>query len=88
MRKPKEIDVASRMQNMVQICAQNACFWTNLLVHFDFCTNSFGALDVESPHRWGHILCLQPSGAALHMVGVCSQGVDVCSVTGPGAFAS
>ena len=32
MRKPSEMYVALRMHNMMQICAQNACFATKL--HF------------------------------------------------------
>ena len=49
MRKSSEMYVASRQQNMVQICAWNTCFATKL--HFDsFCSNSFWALCVESPH--------------------------------------
>ena len=42
MRKPSEMYVASRMQNMMQIRAWNTCFSN--------CCNSCGALGVESPH--------------------------------------
>ena len=48
MRKPSEMYIASRMQNMVQVCKKNAYFVTNLVLHFKKC--SFGALGVESPN--------------------------------------
>ena len=49
MRKPSEMYVASRMQDMVQIHAWNACFATKLHVVFLFRNNSFGALGVGAP---------------------------------------
>ena len=49
MRKPSEMYVAPRMQNMVQIHAHNACFASKLDFASFCCNNSFGALGVESP---------------------------------------
>ena len=48
MRKPFELYVASRIQIMVQIRSRDVCFATKL--HYYFCSNSFGARGVESPH--------------------------------------
>ena len=47
MREPSEMHTASRMQNLVQIRAQNAYFVTKVFVRFVFVT--FRALGVESP---------------------------------------
>ena len=47
MRNPSEMYIASCMQNMVQICVQNACFAAIFIYFFK---NYFGALGVESPH--------------------------------------
>ena len=54
MRKSIEMCVVSRMKNMMQICARNACFATKLNFPCFCCNNYFGALGVESPHggRW------------------------------------
>ena len=65
MRKPLEMYIASRMQNMVQIRARSVGFTTKLL--FDIFPNfSFGALGVESPHGGaiGSAGCLVSSAAA------------------------
>ena len=48
MRKPLEIYVTSRMQNLVQIRAWSVCSRQKDFLFF--CNNSFGALGVESPH--------------------------------------
>ena len=56
MRKLSEMYVASRMQNMVQIHAWNACFATIYIMFFVVCRNSFGALGVESPHSGAMVM--------------------------------
>ena len=48
MRKPSEMYTALRMQNMMQICKENAYFMTNLPI--EFFEEVLLDVVVESPH--------------------------------------
>ena len=52
MRKPSEMYVASRMQDMVQIRARNACFATKL--HYLLFATILLGLSVLRAPRWGY----------------------------------